>query len=109
MAVEVRRNNVHLVTTARILAILFVVVAGFDVISTTAALAAGHVEGNPVVREIQASLGAWWSAPKVGLHLALGLLILWLPSRKMISMARLVVVGYIAIIINNFHIAGWLT
>ena len=44
----------------------------------------------------------------MGLHLALGLLILWLPTRKMISMARLVVVGYIAILTNNFYFAGWL-
>ena len=109
IAAEVRRKNAHLVTTARILSLLFVVVAGFDIISTNAALAAGHVEGNPVVRAIQADLGAWWSAPKVGVHLILGLLLLWHPSRKMVSMACLVIVGYFAVIINNFHIVGWLT
>ncbi len=69
--------------------------------------------GNPdvdrVIRAIQADLGTWWSIPKVGLHLALGYLILWHPSRKMISMARLVIVAYIAIIINNFYFAGLLT
>ena len=109
IAAEVRRKNGCLVTTARILSICLVVVAGFDVISTNAALAAGHVEGNPVLRDIQAYLGAWWSMPKVGFHLILGLLILWLPSQKMVSMARLVIVGYFAIIINNFYLAGWLT
>jgi len=85
----------------------FVVVAVIDVVSTNAALAAGHVEGNPLIRELQASLGSWWPVPKIAFHLALGLLILWLPSRKMMSMAGLVVVGYVAIIINNFHFAGW--
>ena len=109
IAAEVRRTNGCLVTTARILSIYLVVVAGFDVISTNAALAAGHVEGNPALKEIQAHLGAWWSVPKVGFHLMLGLLILWFPSRKMVSMARLVIVGYLAIIINNFYFAGWLT
>ncbi len=109
IAAEVRRKNVHLITMARILSFLFVVVAGFDVISTNAALAAGHVEGNPVLRAIQADLGAWWSIPKIGVHLILGLLILWHPSLRMVSMACLVIVGYIAIIINNFHFAGWLT
>ncbi len=108
-AAEVRCNNAHLVTTARILSLFLVVVAGLDVISTNAALAAGHMEGNPVLRAIQADLGAWWSIPKIGVHLILGLLILWHPSLRMVSMACLVVVGYIAIIINNFHIAGWLT
>ena len=108
-AAKLRCKNAHLVTTARILSLFLVVVAGFDVISTNAALAAGHVEGNPVLRAIQADLGPWWSIPKVGFHLMLGLLILWHPSRKMISMARLVIVGYMAIIINNFYFAGWLT
>ncbi len=108
IATRVRRENAHAANTARILFVLFVVVAGMDVLSTTAALAAGHVEANPVVRGLQAFLGAWWPAPKMGLHLALGLLILWLPTRKMISMARLVVVGYIAILTNNFYFAGWL-
>lgn len=108
IAAEVRRKNVHRLATARCLAIFLVVVAGFDVVSTNVALAAGHVEGNLLVREVQAHLGEWWSAPKVALHLALGLLLLWLPSRKMISMARFVVVGYCAIILNNFYFAGWL-
>ncbi len=108
-AAEFRCKNAHLVTTARILSLFVVVVAGFDVISTNAALAAGHMEGNPVLRTIQADLGTWWSIPKVGFHLMLGLLILWYPSQKMVSTARLVIVGYIAIIINNFYFAGWLT
>jgi hypothetical protein len=108
VAATVRRENSHAPNTAWILFILFVAVAGIDVISTTAAIAAGHVEANPVIRGLQAFLGAWWPAPKMGFHLALGLLILWLPTRKMISLARLVVVGYIAIITNNFYFAGWL-
>ena len=106
---KLRRKNAHLVTTARVLSILLVVVAGYDSISTDAALAAGHMEGNPLVRELQAHLGAWWSAPKILFHLMLGLLILWIPSRKMISMARVVVVGFFAIFINNAYFAGWLT
>ena len=108
-AAKVRRENAHLVATARILSLFLVVVAGFDVISTNAALAAGHVEGNPVLRAIQAEFGTWWSIPKVGFHYLLGLLILWHPSRKMFSMARLVIIGYIALIMNNFYFAGWLT
>lgn len=107
-AAVVRRNNTDLIATARMLSIFLVVVAGFDVVSTNAALAAGFVEGNPVMREIQTHLGAWWSTPKIGFHLMLGLLVLWLPSRKMVSMARLVVVGYLAIVANNFYFAGWL-
>ncbi len=108
-AAEVRCENSHRVATARVLSLFFVVVAGFDVISTNAALAAGHMEGNPFLRAIQADFGTWWSIPKVGFHLLLGLLILWHPSRKMVSVARLVIVGYVAIIINNFYFAGWLT
>ena len=90
------------------LSLFLVVVAGFDVVSTNAALAAGHVEGNPLVKEVQTHLGVWWSAPKIGFHLMLALLILWLPSRRMVSMARIVVFGYLAIVFNNFYFAGWL-
>lgn len=102
------KRNAHVVSTARLLAIFFIVVAGFDIISTNAALGAGQVEGNPFVREIQTQLGAWWSVPKVLFHLMLALLILWHPSKKMISMARIVVVAYLAIFINNSYFAGWL-
>lgn len=109
IAADVRRRNAHLKSTVRILAIALVVIGGFDVITTNAALAAGHLEGNPLLREIQADLGPWWSAPKIGLHLALAFLILWLPSRRMISMARLVNFAYFAIIVNNLYYAGWLT
>jgi hypothetical protein len=108
IAGEFRRDNTHRARIARFWFFLFIAVAVFDVLSTNAALAAGHVEANLVVRELQSSLGAWWPVPKMAFHLALGVLILWLPSRKMISMARLVVVGYIAIITNNLYFAGWL-
>jgi hypothetical protein len=108
IAAKVRRNSLHLLPAAKMLSFFLILVAGMDVISTNAALAAGHVEGNPIIQEAQTHLGAWWSAPKVGFHLLLALLILWLPSRKMVSMARFVVVGYLAIVFNNFYFAGWL-
>ncbi|MEE8333704.1 MAG: DUF5658 family protein [Alphaproteobacteria bacterium] len=108
IAAEVRQRNQHLCLSARLLALMLVVVAGFDIISTNAALAAGHLEGNPAVGYFQDQLGTWWSVPKIGIHLLLAMLILWLPSRKMILMARVVVVGYLAIVFNNFYFAGWL-
>jgi len=107
-AAKVRQNNRRLFPSALLLAFLLVMVAGLDVISTNAALAAGHVEGNLVVGFFQTHLGTWWSVPKLGFHLMLALLILWLPSRKMIVMARVVVGAYIAIIFNNLYFAGWL-
>lgn len=108
IAAKVRQNSSHLLPAAKMLSFFLVVVGGLDVISTNGALAAGHVEGNPIVQEAQTHLGTWWAAPKVGFHLLLAFLILWLPSQKMVSMARVVVVGYLAIIFNNFYFAGWL-
>ena len=108
IASKVRNYNGRFVRAAWILALFIVVVAGIDVISTNAAIAVGHTEGNPVVKDLQDNLGVWWSAPKIGFHLLLALLVLWLPSRKMVSMARVVVGGYLAIIFNNFYFAGWL-
>ena len=108
IAAKVRCDSLHLVPAAKMLALFLVLVAGIDVVSTNGALAAGHVEGNPIVKEVQTHLGTWWAAPKIGFHLLLALLILWLPNRKMVSMARVVVVGYLAIVFNNFYFAGWL-
>ncbi len=108
IAAKVRKFNDRFVQAAWILALFLVVVAGIDVVSTNAALANGHAEGNPVVKDLQDNLGVWWSAPKIAFHLILALLILWLPSRKMVSMARFVVGGYLAIVFNNFYFAGGL-
>jgi hypothetical protein len=108
IAVGVRQSNLHLFPAARVLSLLLVGVACIDVISTNTALAAGHVEGNPVGKYAQDHLGTWWSVPKIGFHVMLALLILWHPSRKMISMARVVVGGYLAIVFNNLYFAGWI-
>ena len=108
IAANVRKFNGRFVQAAWILALFLVVVAGIDVISTNAALAVGHAEGNPVVKDLQDNLGVWWSVPKIAFHLILALFVLWLPSRKMVSVARVVVGGYLAIVFNNFYFAGWL-
>ena len=108
LAAKAREINISLRPAAWILALFLVIVAGIDVVSTNAALGAGHLEGNPVIKDLQDNLGVWWSAPKIAVHLLLALLILWLPSRKMVSIARVVVGCYLAIVFNNFYFAGWL-
>jgi hypothetical protein len=57
---------------------------------------------------IQSAFGNWWSIPKVAVHLVLAVFVLWLPTRKMLSVARIVVIGYAAIALNNLYLAGWL-
>ncbi len=94
------------VSAGRVLATLLVIVAGYDIVSTNAALAVGHMEGNPVIQSLQSELGAWWSLPKVGVHLLLAFLILWLPSKKMLSVARFVIFMYGLIVVNNLYLAG---
>ncbi len=76
---------------ARSLSLLFVVMGSLDVVSTNAGLAAGYVEGNPVMRLMQDQLGAWWAAPKAAGHLALASMFLWLPTRRLLAVAGVMV------------------
>jgi hypothetical protein len=102
------RQNVRLATLGRTLAALLVIVAGVDIISTSAALAAGAIEANPFALAMQHHLGASWAVPKVLIHLFFAMFILWLPSTKMLRCAGLVVVGYLLVAVNNLHVAGLL-
>ncbi len=101
------RNNMRLRYWGRVLAAVFVVIGGLDIISTNAALAAGHFEGNPLVRSLQADMGSWWSLPKMAFHLLLAYLILWIPSKRMLATGSLVSAAYLLLLVNNFYFAGW--
>ena len=101
------RSDGRLVRRARLLALIFVIAGSLDVVSTNAALAAGHIEANPLVEGLRESLGAWWALPKYVFHVGLAWLILWIPSRRMLKTALAVNLGYLAIVLNNFHIADW--
>ncbi len=101
------RKNARLRYWGRVLAAVFVVIGGLDIVSTNAALAAGHFEGNPVMRWLQADMGSWWSLPKMAFHLSMAYLILWIPSRRMLATGSLVSAAYILLLVNNFYWAGW--
>ncbi|MFQ6018403.1 MAG: DUF5658 family protein [Kiloniellaceae bacterium] len=101
------RSNAKLRITGRILAALFVVLGSLDVVSTNAALAAGHFEGNPIVQLVQAQIGSWWALPKMAFHLLLAWYILWLPSKRMIRVAGLVTGVYAVVVMNNFYWSQW--
>ena len=101
------RNNQRLKSWGRILALAMVVMGGLDLISTNAALASGHLEGNPLLRSMQGDMGYWWSLPKMAFHLALAYLVLWIPSKRMLVTGAVVSVAYVMLVANNFHIAGW--
>ncbi len=101
------RNNMRLRYWGRVLAAVFVVIGGLDIISTNAALAAGHFEGNPLIRSLQADMGSWWSLPKMAFHLLLAYLILWIPSKRMLATGALVSAAYLLLLVNNFYFAGW--
>ena len=101
------RNNHRLRRWGRILALAIVIVGGLDLVSTNVALAAGQLEGNPLLRLIQMDLGSWWSLPKMAFHLALAYLVLWIPSKRMLATGAMVSVAYVLLVANNFHLAGW--
>ncbi len=100
------RRDDNLKQTAYALAFLVLLAGGFDIVSTNAALETGNIEGNPIVQFVLSITGQWWIVPKILFHFILACAILWLPSRQMIFSARLVVIGYIAIAVNNFYFAG---
>lgn len=95
--------------TALLLATLIVFVGVFDVVSTNASLAAGNAEANRIVASFQQNWGDLWFIPKLLAHIAMAVLILWLPSRRMIRNARVGVAVYAVIIATNFHLADWAT
>ncbi len=99
------RNCASLRHTGFALAALLLIAGGMDAVSTNVALTGGYVEGNPIVGSLQTSLGLWWVLPKIVLHLVAAYFLLWLPSRRMIRCARLVVAGYVLIVFNNLWIA----
>jgi len=101
------RNNKRLRSWGRVLALAVVIMGGLDLVSTNAALAVGQLEGNPLLHSIQGDWGIWWSIPKMAFHLALAYLVLWIPSRRMLTTGAVVSVGYVLLIANNFHLAGW--
>ena len=93
--------------TALLLAVLILFVGVYDVISTNAALAAGNWEVNALVASLQRVWGDGWLIAKIIIHGALAVVILWLPSRRMIRNARLGIALYALIIASNFHLADW--
>ncbi len=99
------RDCAALKHTGFALAAMLLIAGGMDAVSTNVALAGGFAEGNPVIDSLQKTLGSLWVLPKVALHLAAAYLLLWLPSRRMIRCARLVVAGYALILFNNLWIA----
>ncbi len=101
------RNNQRLRRWGWVLALAMVIMGGLDLVSTNAALAAGQLEGNPLLRSIQLDLGIWWSLPKMAFHLALAYLVLWIPSKRMLATGAVVSVAYVLMIANNLHWAGW--
>ena len=101
-----RRDRAHH-GTALMLAALVVFVGVYDAVSTNASIAAGGEEANPLMATIQQGWGQWWFIAKLTIHAALAVVILWLPSRRMIRNARIAVALYVVVIASNFHLAGW--
>ena len=99
------RADQQLKRAGRVLAIVILILGGFDVISTNAALATGQIEGNPLIRSLQAEMGIWWSLPKIAFHLALAWLVLWIPSKRMLVVGAAVSAVYALLVANNLYLA----
>ena len=101
------RSDRQLSYWGRALAAVVVILGGLDVVSTNAALAAGQVEGNFLVRSLQDDMGSLWSLPKMGFHLVLAYLVLWIPSKRMLATGAVVSLAYVLLVANNLYLAGW--
>ena len=101
------RANHWLKRWGRVLAAVMVIMGGLDVASTNMALAAGQIEGNPLVGSLQAEMGTWWSLPKMAFHLILAYLVLWIPSKRMLATGAAVSAAYLLMVANNLYLAGW--
>ena len=101
------RRDSKLRMTARLIALMIVVVGILDVISTNASIAAGGSETNALIAALMTQLGTWWFVPKIAVHVLVALFILWLPSRRLLRNAQVCVVVYALIIATNFYIADW--
>ncbi len=88
-----------------VLAIVTVIIGGLDLVSTNAALANGQIEGNPLMRWLQAELDTWWSLPKMAFHLGLAYLVLWIPSKRMLAVGAVTSVAYVLLVANNMYFA----
>ncbi len=99
------RNNQRLKRWGRVLALVTVIIGGLDLVSTNAALAAGQIEINPLMRSLQAGMGDWWSLPKIAFHLALACLVLWIPSKRMLVVGSVVSAAYLLMVANNLYLA----
>ncbi len=99
------RANKRLKRWGRVLAAVIVILGGFDIFSTNAALATGQIEGNPLMRSLQAEMGEWWSLPKIAFHLGLACLVLWMPSKRMLVVGAVVSAVYVLLVGNNLYLA----
>ena len=100
------RKDKGLVRWGRALAAVIMIVGGLDLVSTNVALADGQIEGNPMVRWFQESMGNWWSIPKMAFHLSLACLVLWIPSKRMLATGAVVSITYIFLFANNMYHAS---
>lgn len=100
---SLERKDDHRVERARIIAFLFLIAALYDLITTNIGLMNGHAEGNFIVKFFQNELGGLWAVPKVAFHLMFAFFVMWLPSPKMLFIARIVIIGYALIILNNLY------
>lgn len=101
------RSNERLMLCGCVLAVALVIIGALDVFSTSRGLAAGFVEGNPLVWALQEGMSYWWSFPKMAVHVIMAALILWLPSKRVLAGGALMSTAYMFLVGNNFYLVGW--
>lgn len=99
------RNNQKGFQTAVAIILAYNVIGVLDIASTVAAIRAGGVEANPVIRSMMESQLVSWIPTKLALQILVSGMVLWFPHRFVVgifSVAVLINGGFVA---NNIRLA----
>lgn len=90
---------------AQCLSFCIILIGVLDAVSTNAAINAGGVEANPIIRFIMSQIGEFWVTPKLLVHVLLAFMVLWFPNKPTLIMMMCAMIMTVYAVLGNFSIA----
>ena len=101
------RNDAISLRTAWLAILLYNIVGGLDIYSTTLGLNLGAgEEANPFIRIAMENLGAGWVGAKLLLQLVISAMVVWFPHRIVLGIFLVAITFNAGIVYSNLKIAG---
>ena len=101
------RNDAISLRTAWLAILLYNIVGGLDIYSTTLGLNLGAgEEANPLIRIAMENLGAGWVGAKLLLQLVISAMVVWFPHRIVLGIFLVAITFNAGIVYSNLKIAG---